>query len=114
MLYGKVGFLSDLDVSWNFFIGQIGGAKVKHVSVKLNLLLFSLQKKREALEEIRQCTMQEGNEAASQKMAELFARKQERIREMERLDQGFDRIIKEVLPILKGHPEVYKEEIRQM
>lgn len=87
---------------------------MKNISVKLNLLFFSLQKKIEKLEAIKECTLAQSQETSVPALTELIHQKQDLIEEIEKLDQGFQSVSREIMPILQADVMQYSELIQQM
>lgn len=89
---------------------------MKDISTKLNLLLFSLEKKWEKLCEIKIHTESQRQMIvkSEQSFLELYRKKQNLMEEIDRLNQGFSSVSKELMPVLQEHSEKYKEQIKQM
>lgn len=81
---------------------------------KMNLLLFSLTKKLEKLELLREYTLKQAQEGSGQGFLSLYQKKQILIEEIERLDQGFEVVLEGLLPLLKEDPSPFQEIVKDM
>lgn len=89
---------------------------MQNLQTKINLLVFSLKKKIEKLEIIKEYTQKQQNrQAYSLQVAEAWLlAKQEAIAEIQRLDQGFQTLVQEIMPYLSEEVGTYRQGIGQM
>lgn len=89
---------------------------MEHLRAKQNLLLFSLQKKKEKLSEIKDCTLLQGAQPSGEMplSSELYQKKQELIEEIKKLDNGFESVSAEVIPFLKADTAGYSQYIKRL
>lgn len=89
---------------------------MKNTTAKVNLLIFSLEKKLKKLEEIRQHTLTQAKALADKDRlsAQILEQKQESIEEIKKLDQGFAEAAKEWLPLLQADSAQHADGIRRL